>query len=196
MYFRGHLHDWLDTARAALNAARDARDRTGEAWSLNVTALALTARRFDEAIDHLEHALTVLRTSGDRWGAGITFDVLGAVQHRLHHHDNAIEHYCQALGAHRDSGNRWHEGETLGHLGDVLLAACDPEAARTRWQQALMVFEELDHPNDEEVRGKLRRLDQRTPDAEPDRTTTPGHVAPTDTNMTPPVTRLCTFHGG
>ncbi|CDR06902.1 transcriptional regulator AfsR [Streptomyces iranensis] len=195
LYLRGHLHDWLDTARAALDAARDAHDRTGEAWSLNVTALALTAmRRFDAAIDHLEQALTVLRASGDRWGEGITFDVLGAVQHRLHHHDKAIEHYRQALGAHRDSGNRWHEGETLGHLGDVLLAAGDPEAARTRWRQALMVFEELDHPDDEEIRGKLRRLDQRTPDAERDRTTTPGHVAPTDTNMIPPVTRLCTFH--
>ncbi|GAB3011407.1 BTAD domain-containing putative transcriptional regulator [Streptomyces pseudoechinosporeus] len=248
-YLRSHLHDWLDTARTAHDAARAAHDRTGEAWSLNDVATALTVmRRFDEAIDHLrqaivhcrelgdtdgraqavgnlgdaylqagrldkaveyirralalyrlrgnawaegialanlgdayqrlgrfdeainylDQALTVLRTVGNRWVEGVTFDILGTVQHRLDRHDEAIEHYRQALEAHREVGNRWVEGDTLGRLGDVLVAAGEPEEARTGWRQALAIFEELDHPDVEEIRGRLRRLDERTPPARAD----------------------------
>ncbi|MBL1114006.1 tetratricopeptide repeat protein [Streptomyces sp. 110] len=121
--------------------------------------------RFDEAIDHLERSLTILRAGGNRWGEGVTLDILGTVHHRLHRHDDAIQHYRQALGALRDIGNRWNEGETLDHLGGTLLAAGDPEAARTRWRQALAVFQEFDHPRTEEIQERLRRLDERGPDS-------------------------------
>jgi DNA-binding SARP family transcriptional activator/tetratricopeptide (TPR) repeat protein len=249
-YLRGHLHDWLDTARTGLNAARKARDRTGEAWSLSDVACALTQMhryeealdhfrraiglsrelgdtygrfqalsnmgyvyrrigrpdraveyhrralaiyritgetwdragtilanlgdayeqlgRFDEAIDCLEQALTVMRTNGDRWGEGIALDLLGTVHHRLRSHDDAVDYYLQALDIHAEVGNRWGQAHTLGNLGDVRLAASAPDEARTSWEQALTIFEGFDHPDAEEIRSRLHRLDELPPDAQPD----------------------------
>ncbi|MEU9456902.1 BTAD domain-containing putative transcriptional regulator [Streptomyces sp. NPDC048277] len=241
-YLRSHLHDWLDTARTGLTAARAGDDITVQAWALYNLASALTIGshydeaieyytqsmtlyqevndpiggamtlgnlgnlylqtnqltkaiectreslvvirdtgdtwsegislanlgdayqrlgRFDEALTHLQEALTVLQAIGDRWVEGVTLDVLGMVHHRLGHHDNAIETYYQAIEAHRDVGNRWGEGHTLRHLGDLHQKTDEPDAARTIWQQALTLFEELDHPDAEEMRNKLRALDER-----------------------------------
>ncbi|MFI1409875.1 BTAD domain-containing putative transcriptional regulator [Streptomyces sp. NPDC020707] len=268
-YLRCHLHDWLDTARTAHDAAREADDRMGVAWSLNDVAAALTSvHRFDEAIDHLrqaivhcrelgdtygrcqavgnlgnaylqvgrirkaveyirralalhrvngntwgegialanlgdayrrldrfdeaihclEQALVVLRASGNRWVEGVTLDSLGTLQHRLRRRDDAIDHYHRALEAHRDAGSRWGEGQTLHHLGDVHLDAGEPEAARTSWRQALTVFEESGHPDAEEIRGKLHRLGERTPDGRPHPTAADLEMAssPTDTDTTRP----------
>ncbi|MET9553751.1 BTAD domain-containing putative transcriptional regulator [Streptomyces sp. NPDC006645] len=238
-YLRNHLHDWLDTARTALAAARAANDREGEAQSLGDAAGALTQlRRFDESIEHyrqemnlcrelgdtygrmhavanmgnvhlnsgrldkaveysrrglvmfqlsgyswgeaislanlgdayqrlgrfdeakdcLEKSLTVLRTIGNRWVEGVVLDTLGTVDHRLGCHDEAVEHYGQALEAHRDVANAWGEGHTLSNLGDVQLAVGDEESARDSWQQALAVWTKFDHPDAENMRDRLSRL--------------------------------------
>ncbi|MFC4464656.1 BTAD domain-containing putative transcriptional regulator [Streptomyces xiangluensis] len=116
--------------------------------------------RFDEAIAVLEQALTVLRSIGDRWAEGIALDILGTAHHRLQRHDDAVAYFHQALDTHADIGNRWGEAHTLGNLGDVYLAADDPDAARTNWQQALAILEKVDHPDAEEIRGRLRRLEK------------------------------------
>ncbi|MFG2030515.1 tetratricopeptide repeat protein [Streptomyces sp. NPDC048825] len=133
--------------------------------------------RFDEAIAVLEQALTVLRSIGDRWAEGIALDILGTAHHRLQRHDDAVAYFHQALDTHADIGNRSGEAHTLGNLGDVHLAADDPEAARTNWQQALAILEKVDHPDAEEIRGRLRRLEKLPPDARPDPTV--GREAPT-----------------
>jgi hypothetical protein len=44
----------------------------------------------------------------------------------------------------------------LNRLGDVRLAAADPDAARTAWQRALAILADLDHPDADDVRAKLR----------------------------------------
>ncbi|WP_210582087.1 tetratricopeptide repeat protein [Streptomyces sp. GESEQ-4] len=249
-YLRGHLHDWLDTTRTALDAARAAHDRRGTAWSLGDVACALTQThrydeaidhfrqamalnrelgdthgrcqvlanlgyvyrhigrpdrsveycrralsihrmlggsrgregnlltnladsyerigRFDEAIDCLEQALTDLRVIGDRWNEGVALDLLGTVHHRLQRHDNAVQFYHQALDAHTDIGNRWGEAHTLANLGDVHLAVGKPDTARTSWKQALTILEKFDHPDAEEIRGRLHRLDELSSDPRPD----------------------------
>lgn len=136
--------------------------------------------RYDDAVDCLEQALTSTRANGDRWVEGVALDILGTVHHRLQNHDDAVAYYHQALDTHVDIGNRWGEAHTLGHLGDVHLATGDRETARTRWVQALSILEEFKHPKAEELRGRLIRLDELPPDAQPD------PVGP----KVPPTTRL------
>ncbi|MEU8870154.1 BTAD domain-containing putative transcriptional regulator [Streptomyces javensis] len=160
----------LDRAAAYIRRSLVLDRAHGSAWGEGLALAKLgdiyqRLGRFDQAIDHLERSLAILRAGGNRWGEGVTLDILGTIHHRLHRHDDAIRHYRQALGALRDVGNRWDEGETLGHLADTLLAAGDLEAARTGWRQALAVFEECGHPDTEVIRGRLRRLDERGPDA-------------------------------
>jgi hypothetical protein len=47
---------------------------------------------------------------------------------------------------------------TLAHLGDTLHAADDRPAARSCWQQALAIIDDLEHPDAEPLRDKLANL--------------------------------------
>ncbi|WP_151482911.1 AfsR/SARP family transcriptional regulator [Streptomyces albicerus] len=124
--------------------------------------------RCEEAIGCLKEALTVVRTIGDSWIEGIALDILGTAHHRLQRYDDAVEYYHQALDTQADIGNQWGQAHTLGNLGDVHLAAGKPDAARKSWQQALAILEKVRHPDAEEIRERLRRLDELPPDARPD----------------------------
>ncbi|MHC3467716.1 AfsR/SARP family transcriptional regulator [Streptomyces sp. 7R007] len=241
---RGHLHDWLDTARTSLDAAREAHDPVGEARSLDDLACALTQLhwydeavdclraatdlcrelgdlygrcqamvgigyaygradepyraveycrralavcrvlddsrglegnilvylgdayqrlgRFDEAIDVLEQALTILRREGDRWGEGIALDTVGTAHLLLRRPDDAVTYYHRALDTHAGVGNRWAQARTFGNLGDVQLSTGDPDAARASWQRALTILEGVGHPDAQEMRDRLRRLADRS----------------------------------
>jgi len=56
----------------------------------------------------------------------------------------------------RQLADRYNEAVTLDHLGDVHRSAPDLDAARWAWTQALRTLEELDHPDGDRVRAKLR----------------------------------------
>lgn len=49
------------------------------------------------------------------------------------------------------------EADTLTHVGDTYQTVGQARAARDAWQQALTLFDELDHPDGEHIRGKLAR---------------------------------------
>ncbi|MBQ0827520.1 tetratricopeptide repeat protein [Streptomyces sp. RG38] len=161
----GRLEKAVEYSRRGLAVDRALGSTWGEGISLsNLGDAYQRLGRFDEAIDCLEQALKVLRAGGNRWVEGVALDILGTVHHRLGHPEEAVAHYEQALAVHRDIGNRWGEGHTLGHLGDVRLSVGDTESARSSWSQALAILAEFDHPDAEEVRVKLRRLDDAVRD--------------------------------
>ena len=47
----------------------------------------------------------------------------------------------------------------LSHLGDAQQATGDLESARRAWQQALAILGDLDHPDAQQVRDKLGKLE-------------------------------------
>jgi predicted negative regulator of RcsB-dependent stress response len=49
-------------------------------------------------------------------------------------------------------------GDTLGHLGDTCHAAGRPEEARTFWEAALAILEDLHAAEADQIRAKLRDL--------------------------------------
>jgi hypothetical protein len=51
------------------------------------------------------------------------------------------------------AGNRYGEATSLAYLGDIYQAA---GAARRAWQHALDILDQLDHPDADQVRAKLR----------------------------------------
>ncbi|MFJ6895157.1 AfsR/SARP family transcriptional regulator [Streptomyces hokutonensis] len=158
----GQLHKAVEYIRRGLAI----NQIVGSAWRQGIALSNLgdayqRLGRFDEAVACLEQALTVLRASGNLWVEGVALDILGTVHRRLHRYDRAVEYYHEALKTHRDIGNRWGEGHTLANLGDAELAAGKPEAARASWEQALAIFTELGHPDADELREKLGRLEER-----------------------------------
>ncbi|MET8132260.1 BTAD domain-containing putative transcriptional regulator [Streptomyces sp. NPDC005251] len=119
-YLRSHMHDWLDTARAGLAAARAAHDREGEAQGLADMAAALrSSGRLDETIDHLRQAMVAYRDLGDHDGRGSAVSNLGDAYLQSGQLAKAVEYIRRGLAIERVIGSAWGEGIALSNLGDA-----------------------------------------------------------------------------
>jgi tetratricopeptide (TPR) repeat protein len=94
-----------------------------------------------------DRVVTIVETS--------TWDSLGYVHHRLGDHRQAIGCFDRALDLYEQHGIRYHQAVALIHLGDVHSRAGVLGSARTTWQRALGILDELDHPEADQVRAKL-----------------------------------------
>jgi tetratricopeptide (TPR) repeat protein len=68
----------------------------------------------------------------------------------------AVACYERAIALSRDLADRFNEADTLSSLGDVHHSAGDTPAAHRAWGEALRIFGEIDHPDRDKVRAKLR----------------------------------------
>ncbi|MFJ6570684.1 AfsR/SARP family transcriptional regulator [Streptomyces sp. NPDC091292] len=119
-YLRGHLHDWLDTARTGLSAARGAHDRPGEAQGLMDTAAALrSVGRPGDAIEELHRAVAGYEELGDTDGLGMAVGNLGDACLQLDRLDEAVAYISRSMDIERASGGAWAKGISLANLGDA-----------------------------------------------------------------------------
>jgi len=151
----------LDHAQQALTLCRAAGHSQGQARALNAVGWYY-ARLGDhqQALTYCQQALTLFQELGDRYGQANTWDSLGYAHHHLGHHAQAADCYQHALHLYRDLGDRYLEADVLTHLGDTHFATRQPAAARTAWRHALDILTDLDHPDTDTVRAKLRDLDR------------------------------------
>ncbi|MFD3825799.1 BTAD domain-containing putative transcriptional regulator [Streptomyces sp. NPDC058625] len=140
-YLRSHTHDWLDTARTGLTAARDAQDRVGEAQGLADTAAALrTSGSLDEAIEHLHLALALFQELGDRAGRSSVIGNLGDSYLQAGRLGKAVEYSRRSLALDRAEGSAWGEGISLCNLGDAYQRLGRYDDALGCLEQALVVL--------------------------------------------------------
>jgi len=160
---RGNYPQALGHARQALDLFRATGNRNWQARALNAVGWC-NARLGDhqQALTACQHALTLFQELGDRYGQAETWDSLGYAHHHLRHYPQALSSYHHALDLLRDLGDRYNEAATLTRLGDTHHTVGNHQAARDAWQQALTIFDELNHPDAEEVRGMLAGLDSAT----------------------------------
>jgi predicted negative regulator of RcsB-dependent stress response len=55
----------------------------------------------------------------------------------------------------REFGDRYLQSMTLTHIGDIHHDAGELAQARQAWEQALAIFDDIKHPEAEQVRAKL-----------------------------------------
>jgi len=110
---------------------------------------------YPQALDHARQALTLQQELGDRYGQSATWDSLGYAHHHLGHHTDA-------LTLRRDLDDHYTEARILTYLGDTHHAIGSHQATYDAWRQAQTIFDELDHPDAEQVRAKLAGLDAST----------------------------------
>ena len=122
--------------------------------------------QYDDALTHCQRALSLHRESGHRGGAADTLDSMGFIYLHLGDLAQAKAHYQQAIDAYREIGAPFGQGNSLAGLGDVLLRGATPTPPGRRTSQAAAILDTLPHPLADEVRSKLRDLDQ---DPDPDR---------------------------
>jgi tetratricopeptide (TPR) repeat protein/transcriptional regulator with XRE-family HTH domain len=159
LYSRQGRHDEAQAHdREALRLYETARHDSGRGWAFNELAWALVhVGTCDEALACAKKATDIQTRVGDRFHQALARDTLGRVQQHLGDYPGAIASYNQALSLCRELGIRYYQSLTLSHLGDTYQAAGDPVAAARTWRKALNILVELDHPDTDEVRNKLRR---------------------------------------
>jgi len=156
--------DMLGHAVRALEVSRAAGDRNLEIMSLNDVGYShARLRNYGQAIRYCGQALAGSREAGERSWESAAWDSLGYIHHQLGHHQRAVTCYERSLGLCRELADRYNEAGTLDRLGDVHRSAGDLGAARWAWSQALRTFEEIEHPDGDRVRAKLRLPGDRLP---------------------------------
>lgn len=110
-----------------------------------------------EAVRQCEAAVALHRDLGDRQGTAHSLDSLGYAHHQLGDYGRAVTHYQESALILRETGDRTNEAYALDHLGDALRAEGAARPAGEAWAAALLIFNELGHPEADSVRLKLRR---------------------------------------
>ena len=150
----------LGHAGQALSLFRAIGHQAGQARALSDIGDCLTQLgSYERARSACGQALSLWRETGDRIGEGHAWESLGYAEHHLGHHARAATCYPRALSTYRELGDRYCEARALSRLGDTHRAAGGPEQARQAWQLALAILTDLQHPDADDVRGKLADLE-------------------------------------
>ena len=156
---QGRHGEALGQAQQALNSYTAAGDRHGRAVAMNsIGWLHAVLGDYRQALSYCGQALDLFRDLGNQEGVANALDSLGYAHQQLGRHAEATACCQRALDLHRETGNRWGVAETLGHLGDARHAAGDPEVARTAWEEALAILDDMHHPDADQIRAKLGEL--------------------------------------
>jgi tetratricopeptide (TPR) repeat protein len=135
-------------------------DLGGQARGLNSVGFHHAMRGDHErALGFCQRALSLHQQTGDREGQAETWDSLGYAHHELGRYQQAAACYEKAVGLYRTLGDRFGEAIVLQHAADTYLRTGDADAARVAWQLTLDIFDQLNHPDADRVRMKLRELE-------------------------------------
>jgi tetratricopeptide (TPR) repeat protein len=147
--------EMLSHSQRCYDLCRVVDHQFGQALALqNIGHAHALLGNYDEAITYCERSLAMMRQVGERHGDSAVWDSLGYIHHHRGDFQQAIACYQRALDLTWD-GDRFNEADTLNNLGDVHLSAGDPAAARKAWSRALQIFDDIDHPDRDQVRAKL-----------------------------------------
>ena len=141
---RAHLEDWRHTHELALDAARRAGDRGGEAQALNNLGLVYARQgRLEDALASYERSLAMKRELGDRRGEAQALGNRGNVYANQGRLDDAIASYERSLEICRELGDRRGVGQALGNLGIAYDHQGRLEDAIASYERSLEICREL-----------------------------------------------------
>ena len=141
---KGHWNEAATLGQAALAAARTARDRHGQAWTLNqLGVVQWRTGDYPAAVASLTRALQLARDLGDRRGQAWALHHLGVVQRRTGDYPAAVASLTRALQLARDLGDRQGQAWALHDLGVVQQLTGDYPAATASLTRALELFRDL-----------------------------------------------------
>jgi len=151
----------------ALGLFRSAGDRIGEAYMLHLVGLELARLgSAEQGREHCSQAVDLYGELGDLGGLADAWHSLGTVHRQLTEHVEAIACFQQSLMLSAELGDLWGQAYCLIHVGDTHEAAGDLAGARETWQQALEMLGDLQHPDADRIRAKLRETAD-IPDGDP-----------------------------
>ncbi|HZB31283.1 MAG TPA: tetratricopeptide repeat protein [Streptosporangiaceae bacterium] len=143
---RNSGHMWLAATTLAYEATRAAEDPYAEGWVQTSRAEAHRwLRRYDDAQDLFEHALTIRREVGDRHGEGWTLAGLGFLAIDQGRPEEARTYAQQALFVFTEVADHNGRASALFTLADVYSARRQTDHALRMLSDSLKIFEEIEN---------------------------------------------------
>ena len=140
----GPWTDALSRHAAAVQAARYAGDRLGQASALNdLGTVRWLTGDYPGAAAALEEALSISRDLGNRLGQANAYTRLGVVCWLTGDYPSAVRILNEALGIYYDLGDRRGEADALNVLGVVRWLSEDYPGAASAQEQSLRIFRDL-----------------------------------------------------
>jgi len=157
---QGQPLEALRYSRQALRVFTRGDHRCGQGRALNNIGWCLgMTGDYEQAARYCRRALSLQTRLDDRFGLADTWDSLGHAEHRLGRYRQAAEAYQRSRLLWQELGHRYQEADLLTRIGETERAVGDLAGARGTWQRALEILVQLDHPDAEQMRGRLDRLD-------------------------------------
>jgi DNA-binding SARP family transcriptional activator/tetratricopeptide (TPR) repeat protein len=136
---RDNWADCVTAHRIALESARHAGRRLGEAWVLRNLGSALVHVGDIEGLGHLERALAIRQELGDRIGEAQTAMDLAIAYHNLQGPEISLEHLLSSLKLVREYQSSLY-GMALNNLGEYYHELGNLEDAADYFEQARVHF--------------------------------------------------------
>jgi DNA-binding SARP family transcriptional activator len=141
---RNNWADCVVTHRVALENAKKADERLGEAWILNQLGWALARLGDEEAFGHLRQALAIRQELGDAIGEAQTAIALGDLYLRMQGPGEAArENLQRAADLLQTMDQPSMRGSALNNLGEVYFGLGNLEAAADCYAQARDILHEF-----------------------------------------------------
>jgi DNA-binding SARP family transcriptional activator/Tfp pilus assembly protein PilF len=140
---RHNFADCITANRIAVDSARAAGHRQGEAWALQNLGQALAKIRDKEALASLEHALAIRRETGDRTGEAQIAVSLANAYRRLQGPEVALEHSQQYLEVLREVGNAALLGMGVNNHGEFCLELGRLDEAAKCFREAYDIWKSI-----------------------------------------------------
>lgn len=160
----GQYQRVADHAQRALGIFRNIGHPRNEALCLS--HLGNASRKtgdFEQAMAYLRQALDISADIKDLGVQGIALRYMSTVQREVGLFEDAVTSLGRAATMWRQYGASYAQGEVLVELGTVLNDMSRNDEARDVWQEALVILEDIGHPQANEVRKRLDTLDQDHP---------------------------------
>ncbi len=153
---QGNPRAALEHATQALQLFRAASHVAGQANALTNAAYAHgTLGEHEQALACCLEALPLHEHSGNRDGEGHAWSCLGATYYHLGRPGQAIDCDRSSVALFRDLGDQHLLAEALTQLGDHLQDSGSPHDARTAWQEAFAILDDLRHPAAGQIQARL-----------------------------------------
>jgi tetratricopeptide (TPR) repeat protein len=119
----------------------DVASRAAVMNNIALSYMALGKRK--KTLEYLNHALAIYQLLKDEPGEAATLCNLGSAYNSWHDGKRALEFLSRALPLMQAHGNRVYEATILNDMGFAYATLNDRENALARYQQARMIFSEL-----------------------------------------------------
>lgn len=140
----GHHSDALIVHTHAHDAAQHIGDPTEQANALtNLGVVHLWLGRREQAVDHLQQALTLFRRADDPIGQARPLAYLGVVEERLGRCGPATDHLYEALALFRQNGDPICQARVLDRLGVLAARSGRHRLAIDHLEEALTLFRKV-----------------------------------------------------